>query len=301
MSRFSKKYGYNRKTSQEVIEDAPEWTRIAYLDGILIDLLYVDGDSRYKNEEDRPIGAKELLKEFALMCRVQLEQEDFDSWYCIDRLNDHLKSTDWYYFFDLVELVGIKLKEREGNYLFEEDKQKQFGYTNYKKRVNDLLNNDNIIWKLNDDSELQKSVPEIMEKMLRQTESKLSNGLEAARTHYKKAFRYLFTFQTDTENGIKEIVSAVESIGRTIYPKAATLGDVIKELKKEPNVPKMLISIIEKYYAFANSTPAVRHGSSESSKLETSDGEFVFYIGVALTRYLIKIKENKNSTYGYKT
>ncbi|MFX0557515.1 AbiJ-NTD4 domain-containing protein [Maribacter sp. CXY002] len=296
MSKFSKKYRYDEKTSAEIVEDAPEWTRLAFIEGILDKLIFIDGDTRYDNDEDRPIGTKELHKDFSLMCRVQMEDQDYDSWYCIERLKEHIKATQWYYFYDLIELVGKKLKNHEGNYLFEDEKVKQFGFKSYLGNVNELFINDNVLWRLNENSELQKSIPEILDKALGEMDTKLTDGLEAARAHYKKSFRYLFNLPTDTENGIKEIVSAVESVGRTTYPKASTLGDVIKELKKEERLPKMLIPIVEKFYAFANAAPAVRHGSCEESNLQNADGEFIFYVGVSLTRYLIKLNEIKNNT-----
>lgn len=296
MSKFSKKYQYDEKTRAEIVEDAPEWTRLAFIEGILDKLIYVDGDTRYENSEDRPLGVKELHKEFSLMCRAEMDYQDYDSWYCIERLKEHIKETKWYYFYDLVELVGKKLKDQEGDYLFEHDKLARYGFKAYRASVNKLFANDNILWRLNPNSELQKSIPEVLNKAINEMDSKLEDGLDAARIHYKKSFRFLFNLPTDTENGIKEIVSAVESIGRTIYPKASTLGDVIKELKKEPQIPKMLIPIIEKFYVFANSSPAVRHGSSELSSLQNADGEFIFYVGVSLTRYLIKFREIKKSS-----
>lgn len=294
MSKFSRKYGYDNKTTNEIIEDAPTWTRIGFIDGILKDLVYVDQDSRYKNIDGRPIGIKALHKEFAFSCRIQLEVADYDSWYCEERLYDQIKAVSWYYFYDLVEMIGKKLKEIEGEYLFEEEKRKTYGYANYKKKINELFVNDRIVWQLNDDSELTKSIPEVLQNVINKTEKELINNLNPARIHYKKAYKYLFSFPIDTENGIKEIVSAIESIGRIIYPKASTLGDVIKEIRKEKLLPEMLLPIMEKYYAFANATPAVRHGSNKTSNLETTDGEFVFYVGVALIRYLIKVNKDKN-------
>lgn len=296
MSKFSKKYGYDQKTNQEIIEGIPDWTRIVFIDGIISDLLYVDLDSRYSNTENKPIGIKTLLKNFSLSCRIQLDEEYYDSWYCKERLIEHIKLIEWYYFYDLVELIGKKLKDNEGEYIFEDDKMKSFGYSGYKKKINDLFKEDNIVWQLNDECELIKKVPEALNNLLEQVQSKLINSLEPARIHYKKSFRYLFSLPIDTENGIKEIVSAVESTGRTIYPNTSTLGDVIKEIRKEKALPEMLIPILEKYYAFANASPAVRHGSNKNSNLALADGEFAFYVGVAMIRYLLEIPKKSSDS-----
>lgn len=293
MSRFSKKYRYDEKVGQEIIEDFPEWSRIAYISDILENLLYVDQDSRYKNEEGRPIGIKYIHKKFLRIQRAQMEVEDYDSWYCQDRLFDHLKAAPWYYLFDFVELIATELKDKEDNYLFEEEKLKVYGFKAYQKKINMIFKEDNFVWLLSDKGGISRNIPEVLNKTVNKTESKLTDKFEPARNHYKKSIQYIFSFPMDPENGIKEIICAIESVGRTIYPKSSTLGQVIKELKKEDNVPKRLVDVIDKLYVFANATPAIRHGSNQSSGLVVDDAEFVFYTGVSLIRYLMKINEIK--------
>jgi len=91
----------------------------------------------------------------------------------------------------------------------------------------------------------------------------------------------------DPENSIKEIVSTVESIGRVLYPKASTLGDVVKEMRRENVLPQHLVSVIEKFYSYANAEPAVRHGAPVPSKVVLDDAEFCLHLGAALISYLI--------------
>lgn len=295
-SRFSRKYGYDERVVNEIMEDAPEWVRIAYIDGILSELHYIDIDARYDNEQDRPIGIKELNKRFALLRKVQLEDSAYDSWYCMEILHTAIKGSEWYFFYDLVELVGKMLKEEEGRYIFEEDKQKKFGFEPYQNKVNALFKGENVVWRLNQYSELVKNTPEIMDKMMGAVKEKLTDALAPARIHYKKSFNYIFSHPTDLENGVKEIVSAVESIGRIMYPKAATLGDVVKELRKNKAMPELLLPVLDKFYAFASASPAVRHGANRLPELDNADAEFIFYTGVALIRYLIKVKEGKETS-----
>lgn len=290
MNRFSKKYGYDKKVGNEIIEDFPEWSRVVLIQ-IIEELLYVDMDSRYKNSEDRPIGVKEIHKKFSRIRRIEMDQEDYDSWHCIDRLFDHLKAAPWYYIFDFVELFSSELKKNESSYLFEEEKLQKFGFKSFQKEINQLFIEDNFVWRLNEKGEISRNVPEILNKIVESTQSQLQDRFEPARNHYKKAIKYIFSFPIDSENGIKEIVSAIESVGRTIYPNASTLGQVIKELKKENNTPKLLVDVIDKIYIFSNATPAIRHGGNSQSNLEIEDAEFVFYTGVSLIRYLMKMNE----------
>jgi hypothetical protein len=110
---------------------------------------------------------------------------------------------------------------------------------------------------------------------------------EPAHQHLIKAIRYLQDTPIDPENSIKEIVSTLESVGRVLYPNANTLGDVVKAMKKDQSRPQLLITVIEKFYAYASAEPAIRHGALVSSKVVLDDAEFCLHVGSALTRYLI--------------
>jgi hypothetical protein len=121
-----------------------------------------------------------------------------------------------------------------------------------------------------------------------QAESELQDGFEPAREHYRKSHRFLFEHPVDPENSIKEIVSAVESVARTLFPKANTLGAAIKEMQRTQFCSPMLLSMIEKFYGYASSEPAVRHGAAVSSRVERIDAELCFHTAIAIIRYLIE-------------
>src|SRR5262249_52766935 len=125
-------------------------------------------------------------------------------------------------------------------------------------------------------------------KRLEQTAALLFGKFEPARVHYRKACRYVLQHPADPENAIKEVVSAVESVGRELHPGTATLGDVIKQMKKTRALPALLISMMEKFYAYASDEPAVRHGSSVGSSVQMADAEFCLHVGGAFLRYLIE-------------
>ena len=113
------------------------------------------------------------------------------------------------------------------------------------------------------------------------------NEFEPAHQHLIKAIRYLQDIPVDPENSIKEIVSTLESVGRVLYPKTSTLGDVVKAMKRDQSRPQLIIMVIEKFYSYASGEPAIRHGASVSSKVMLDDAEFCLHVGAALTRYLI--------------
>ena len=140
---------------------------------------------------------------------------------------------------------------------------------------------------ISDDGYLKREFPEALGRRIEATQKELTDEFEPAREHYKKAVRYTNARPIDPENSIKEIVSAVESLGRVLYPKATTLGDVVKEMRKANLLPQHLVSVIEKFYAYACAEPAVRNGAPTSSKVILDDAEFCLHLGAALIRYLI--------------
>ena len=99
--------------------------------------------------------------------------------------------------------------------------------------------------------------------------------------------------QPDPENAIKEVTSAIESAGRVLYPKANTLGKVVKEMEKDEFWPSHLVAMIEKYWAYASSEPAIRHGAPVTSRVLVRDAEFCLHVGAAIIRYLIDAHNEK--------
>jgi hypothetical protein len=142
-------------------------------------------------------------------------------------------------------------------------------------------------WRLNDKSELHRQNPKAIADRITSTEALLSDGFASARTHYQKSYQYLHQHPIDEANSIKEIVSAVESIARTLDPKASTLGDAIKRARKTDRIPPRILDVLEKFYAYANGAPLVRHGHVASNGPKLAEPELAFFTGIAFARYLI--------------
>jgi hypothetical protein len=288
MPKFSSKHGYDPRTPRTpILEDAPEWLRTTYLNQVLDGLTYVDMDSREENDQARPLGIKKLYEELCGILRQDPEQDAYDSWLCKDHLKAAVRAVEWYHFYDFVELVGQKLKKSDESSFHGERWLEEFGFETYQGKVNRLFSEDRIGWRLNDNAELGREVPKLLAKAMSQTEGRLRNEFAPAREHYQKAHRYIYERPVDPENAIKEVTSALESVGRVFFPNAQTLGAVLKEMKKERSTPSMLISMLEKFYAYACSEPAIRHGSPVPSRVLLADSEFCLHVGVATIRYLL--------------
>lgn len=294
MTKFSSRYGYDPKDSKTPItEDAPEWVRTAYKNNILNKLTYIDRDSRYKHEEGSPLGIKELIEVFSRLCREDLPNNTYDSYMCDSVLSDMISGCEWYHFYDLVEQVGKRLKEFEASEC-DEGWLSVFGSKRYIRNVNSLFKEENISWRLDSDSNLTREIPKALQKALDKTSSELTaSKYEPVSFHYNKAVSFIYHNPVDPQNAIKETVTALESLGKILYPGNATLGDVIKALRKTKSVPSLLIPVIDKFYNFANAEAGVRHGSSVKPSLLLQDAEFCLHVGVALIFYLLSCNDQK--------
>lgn len=285
---FSRRFGYDPKQpTSPVLEDAPEWLRVDYLNLILQRITFVDGDPRYSNEGGRPIGIKAIHSAFCALLRAETDSKYSDSWYCWDELVSHLKACAWYHFYDFVELAGRQLSKEQDQHSFNEHWIAEYGYGRYRDAVNELFAEHKVGWRLDDSSQLVRRVPEVLAKYVERTDTALQDRYEPARAHYRKARRYLFEHSLDPENSIKEIVSALESVARTHFDGASTLRDAIKEMRRQGVTSPLLLSVFEKFYAYASAEPAVRHGSSKSSQVERVEAELCLFVGLAMIRYLI--------------
>ena len=285
MTKFSSRFKYDPNLPKTtVFEDAPYGLRIAYIGSILEPLTY-DVHHNRDNSESRPLESFFLIKQFCSTARQEIPDfpRDTSNW---TDLKGVLTEGLWFSFYDFVECVGKLLKGAEQNAF--PDLPERFTFAAYKTNVNELFVEERIGWRLNDKSELEKQIPQFLAKRIAATDNALADKFEPARKHYQKAIHYTLGTQTDPENAIKEVTSAIESVGKVFYENASTLGDVVKEMKRDKTWPAQLVLMIERYYAYASSEPAVRHGSTVSSRVLLSDSEFCLHVGAAIIRYLME-------------
>ncbi len=298
MKRFSHRHGFDPEYSGKPIKhEAPEWLKRAYQGQVLDRLLYIDHDTRQKNTERRPIGIKDLISQLAAHTRTETDDQDFDSWSCWDALGSRVLGLEWYQFFDFVESVGHRLRDAEAKYDedFDSDLLEKYRFRAYRQAVNELFSEHRVEWRLNVDGLLEAALPKDLEDRVSSTEAEVLKDYQPARQHYAKARRYILSPNKDPENSIKESVSAVESVCRTIYPRTPTLGAALKEMRTEGLIAPMLITVFEKFYAYANAAPAVRHGSHEASSVLEIDAELALHISAAFIRAIIAQYERRKS------
>lgn len=291
--KFSYRHGYDPEFVNKAVRDeAPKWIRKLYFSKILERLIH---DGMSANSDKKPIPTYDLIYDILAM-----DDEEPDEYYlsrtpAADVLRNLIMGIPWYRFYDTVETVAEKLitEDDDNNFAWGTPKNESFSFSAYRQRVNELFSEYKVDWKMNEVGQLESPLPPFLEEKIKGTEEKLADRYRPARTHYAKARAFALGAHRDAENSIKESISAIESVCKTFYPGAATLGDALKMMKKDGSVSPMLITVIEKFYAYANAEPAVRHGSDRASSVQEYDAELALHFAAAFIRTLILRKEEK--------
>ncbi|HEK1364478.1 hypothetical protein KZ854_13520 [Pseudomonas aeruginosa] len=295
--RFSHRYGYDplRKPGEVIVEDAPEWLRRDFIVSILDPLTFIDLDSRQKNTEERPLGIKTLNQRLCIATRTEMDDQDWDSWTCQASLELTLLRATWWQFYDCVEIIGTQLHQTEKKYESDPfpDVWDEFRFPAYRSKVNALFEQQMVGWRLNDQSQLEMALPKDLADRIEATSKSLTDEFQSARAHYRKAKRYILGTTKDPENSIKESISALESVCRVIHPDTPTLGKALSKMKSEGLYPPMMISVFEKFYAYCNDEPSVRHGSDKPSRVQLLDAELALHLGAAFIRYTLEVRRSK--------
>ena len=283
------------RPSGPIINDAPTWLRNQFFANVLSLFTYIDSDIYQINIKNLPLGIKKLNARLCLELDRELDAFDWDSASCTDGLKYTIRNCEWYQFYDFIEIIGEEIKKAElksDSFIINLEPlfpAKTPLFNDYQKEVNNLFTKHNIEWNLNHHSQLETALPKALADRINDTEKNLDK-FEAARDHYRKAKRYALGTHKDSENSIKESISALESVGKVLYPKTATLGDVLKCMKKDESIPRMLVDVIQRFYDYANSEPGVRHGGTTKPNSDEPDAELGLHLSAAFIRYIISMK-----------
>jgi len=93
----------------------------------------------------------------------------------------------------------------------------------------------------------------------------------------------------DYRNSIKESISAVESLCKIIVgDNKTTLGQALKQLEKEHNIPKSLKSGFSSIYGYTSDNGGIRHSLlNDDIKIEIEEAKFMLVACSAFINYLI--------------
>ncbi|KAA6093631.1 MULTISPECIES: AbiJ-NTD4 domain-containing protein [Pantoea] len=292
--KFSHRHGYDPEFINKTFrDDAPRWVRKQYFKNILERLVC---DAMSQASQNKPIPVYDLINEILVMVDEEPDDYYLSHTPAIEVLRNLVMNIPWFRFYDTVETVAERII-----YIDEEDnfsqsrKNESVSFSAYRQRVNELFSEYNIDWKMNESGQLELPLPPFLEEKVKSTEERLADEFRPARAHFAKARAFALGSHRDAENSIKESISAIESICKTFYPDASTLGDALKMMRKDGSVSPMLITIVEKFYAYANAEPAVRHGSNKDSAVLEYDAELALHFAAAFIRTLIVRRKDTKS------
>ncbi|WP_141401649.1 hypothetical protein [Stenotrophomonas sp. CC120223-11] len=267
-----------------ILDDAPAHTRIGYLRAVLTRFA---GHRHGSLPRFQPLIAGELHEVFITICRLDAEPHDWDEQSEWNALSSHLKSCEWPLFFEFVELVGEQLIGVDDSIPFDSD----VNFDSYRSSVNELLEADGIGWVLNEKSQLTRRL-KALQRAAASADAALTEKFENARVHYQKAMQYLLRHPIDPGNSVKEIACALESVARVLDAKATTLNNALKNRRTDERFSPRLLDMLEKFYAYTNATPFVRHGQVKGAPPTLAEAELAIQVGLASICYLIATHSN---------
>ena len=216
-SSFSQRFGYSLAKREEILEDAPTWLRQSYNSKVLGHFVR----HNLYSSSIALIASWEIERDLVVYFRLDTEPNPEDNSF----IYQYLFTCDWYHFYDFVEFISMKLQEAEdklGAISSSEMAElvNEYGSAPYRDSVNYLFSEAGVGWRMNDQGLLRRVSTKTLDSKLQGIDNQLTDEYAPAREHYRKAVRYVRERPLDPENAIKEVVSAIESAGRVIYPES---------------------------------------------------------------------------------
>ena len=130
-------------------------------------------------------------------------------------------------------------------------------------------------------------VPIVNEIEIEGIQEALHSPNEYANEHLQKALRFLSDRESpDFQNSVKESISAVESICRTMV-KAKSLGDALKTIEKNVSMQPCFKNGLEQLYAYTNGKNGIRHALLEQSQVTFEEAKFMLVACSAFVNYIV--------------
>lgn len=107
--------------------------------------------------------------------------------------------------------------------------------------------------------------------------------------HWELAHEYADGSPSADKEAAREALLALEALGRLVVDDgAATLGDVVKALRdRTDDAGRLLLTSIEKIWAFTNVAPSVRHGGGPGDPVTQPEAQYVVGVTREAIRFLL--------------
>lgn len=196
----------------------------------------------------------------------------------VANLREYFFSCQWHHVFDLIEAIA------------------KLGPKNIKKDFIDICNSylerENSAYRF-----INEELTEITsEEEIKAVEEALTISFPGVNQHLKSALSLMSDRQNpDFRNSIKESISAVESLAKTLTGNdKATLGQALKVLEKNGTLHEALKSAFSALYGYTNDANGIRHALMQESTLGKADAKFMLVSCSCFINYLLEVSSANN-------
>jgi len=119
-------------------------------------------------------------------------------------------------------------------------------------------------------------------------EEAMESPLKVVNTHLENALRLMTDKKKpDYRNSIKESISAIEATCNLISNRKVTLGQCLKELKKNVGLHGALEKAFSNLYGYTSVAEGIRHGLLDEPTVNYEDAKFMLVACSAFVNYLV--------------
>lgn len=204
--------------------------------------------------------------------------DTIDKWWkdCYGRIRKYFFSAEWYEVYDFIEFIvqhGPKAQKAK-----------------FIEVANTHLERENSAYRFVDDQICEiTSAQEIAE-----VEAALSatDRFKGVNTHLQSALSLLSDRKSpDYRNSIKESISAVESLAKTLASdESSTLGAILKELERSKKLHPALKNAFSSLYGYTSDAQGIRHALLDEVTLTKADARFMLVCCSAFINFVIESK-----------
>ena len=160
--------------------------------------------------------------------------------------------------------------------------------SDFKEYVNNMLERNNSAYRVMDNIFVPVTNKEEIEEVRRAKENAIKTGIFGLGEHLSSAIGLLAKKPTpDFRNSIKESISMVEAVCRTIEPSQNTLGKALNKIETKGKLNSTLKTSFEKLYAYSNDKGGIRHALMDDHDLDLEDARFFLISCSAFSNYLV--------------
>ncbi len=180
-------------------------------------------------------------------------------------------NSEWHFVYDFIELIILYFKNSSK-------------YEEFIKTINQVLEKENSGYRIIDEK-IVAITDDIEKKSIEEAIN--DNSFDTVKLHLKNALDKLSDRKNpDYRNSIKESISAVEVVVRSVTGEK-TLGKALPKLKNNKiKIPETLETSMEKLYVYTNGTEGLRHAMMDIPNVNFEEAKYMLVVCSAFINYI---------------